>query len=236
MGHDSEVVEVAIRRPRSVVPRLLVVPPPSVPTRAETGPVADLSKSPYRAVGLLVDGHSGTATTAWLARPDVIVTAGHCLDHPDQPSPRNFHFALQYSRLYGGYWSRVVRAATLKGWAERRDYRYDLAICKLDRCFGVRGIGIRALLEKPPRQCLVLGYAFGGAQLWQSHGFDLRWSPRGGRISAAMTEGCSGGPWLIKLGRHYVPVGITSRGGEGFLLSPGWDQGISNLMEWSRRL
>jgi V8-like Glu-specific endopeptidase len=236
MRHYSEVVEVPIRRPRSVVPRLLLVPPPSSPTRPETGPVADLSKSPFRSVGLLVDAHTGTATTAWLTRPDIIVTAGHCLEHPDQPGPRSFHFALQYSRLYGGYWSRVVQAATLKGWAQYRDYRYDLALCRLDRSFGVKGIGISPWLEKPPRHCLVLGYAFGGAQLWQSHCSDLRWSSRGGRVSAAMTEGCSGGPWLVKTGRLYVPVGITSRGGEGLLLSPAWAQGIENLLEWSRSL
>lgn len=232
MPSRSAVVELAIRRPRGALPRFIAVPPTLTPPLASTGPVEEVGNAPYSSVGLLVDGQTGTATTAWLVAPDTIMTAGHCLCRPEQrPRARSFHFALQYSRVQGGWWSRVIAAATLWGWDMHSDHHYDIGVCKIDQRFSIPRLQI--IPVAPAQECLVLGYAFGGAQLWQARSQDLRWNTRGARLSAHMSEGCSGGPWLIKRGRNYIPIGITSRGGEGFLLSPAWGKGVANLLDWA---
>jgi V8-like Glu-specific endopeptidase len=235
MPSRSAIVELAIRKPRAELPKFIAVPPTFTAPAATTRPVEEVDRAPFSSLGLLVDGQSGTATTAWLVSPDTIVTAGHCLCRPEhRPRTRSFHFALQYSRLQGGWWSRVVAAATLWGWDMHSDHHYDLAVCKLDRSFPDPVLKIST--QAPTGECLVLGYAFGGAQLWQAHSQDLRWNARGAQISAHMSEGCSGGPWLTRRGRNTRVVGITSRGGEGFLVSPAWGKGVLNLLDWAEKV
>ena len=232
MPARTSVVELAMRRPRATLPRFIAIPPVLPPPSSSAQPVAEVSKAPYNSLGLLVDGQSGTATTAWLVAPDVVLTAGHCICRPEnRPRPRSFHFALQYSRQLGGWWSRVTAAATLWGWDRESNHHYDIAVCRLDRSFSAPIL--KPMLEVPPKDCLVLGYAFGGAQLWQADCSDLRWNRRGAQVSAEMSEGCSGGPWLVRRGRKFSPVGITSQGGDGFLLSPAWGQGVINLLDWA---
>jgi hypothetical protein len=127
----------------------------------------------------------------------------------------------------------VIAAATPWGWAHYQDHHYDIAVGKLDQPLPGPFLKVSPGGETPPKECTVLGYAFGGAQLWQCTSHDLRWNQRGGQISASMSEGCSGGPWLVKRGRSYQSVGITSRGGDGFLLSPAWGKAVVNLLEWA---
>lgn len=233
MPSRADVVELTIRRSRAGLPRFIAVRPDHPAPGPNAVPVEDVGRAPYKSVGLLVDAHTGTATTGWLVRPDTIITAAHCLCRPEQrPRPRSFYFALQYTRKQGGWWSRVVAAATLWGWEMHRDHRYDIGICRLDQSYPRMYLRAGELPESLPRECLVLGYAYGGAQLWQSHCTDLRLNSRGGQVSADLSEGCSGGPWLIQDGRNYRPVGITSQGGEGFLLSPAWGRAVTNLLNW----
>lgn len=56
------------------------------PSGARGRPNLEVGKAPYSSVGLLVNGQTGTATTAWLVAPDIILTAGHCLCRPG-PAP-----------------------------------------------------------------------------------------------------------------------------------------------------
>lgn len=233
MPSRADVVELTIRRSRAARPKFIAVRPVQAQPGPNTVPVDDPGKKPFRSLGLLVDAQSGTATTGWLVSPDTIITAGHCLCRPEQrPRPRSFYFALQYTRKQGGLWSRVVAAATLWGWEMHRDHRYDIGICKLDQRYPRMYLKAWPVPENPPKECLVVGYAYGGAQLWQSHCTDLRKNSRGAHISADLSEGCSGGPWLVREGNNYRPVGITSQGGEGFLLSPAWGRGVENLLNW----
>lgn len=229
---DFNVEEWPLRRAKAHQPRFIAVSCEGSSGRVSgdfrTRQVHKQDKTPFAAVGLLVGAENGTATTAWLVGPDTILTAAHPLR-----ARRSFFFGLQYSRTSGGLWTRVVRAATLKGWLDHRDYRCDLAICRLEHSFQVPFLRPEPLTSDPPLQCLVIGYSFGTATLWQSHCRDLAWKPQGATVSTDLTEGSSGGPWLIRRAGRYLPVGLTSRGGEGFLTSPSWGKGCFNLLSWS---
>ncbi len=228
---DLLVEELPIRRPKGAQPRFIAVSCEGTPGRIKgnfrTRQVHKQERAPFSSVGLLVGGEDGTATTAWLVAPNAILTAAHPLR-----ARRSFYFGLQYSRTGGGLWTRVVRSATLQGWLEHRDYRCDLAICLLEHPFQAPPLRPEPLPAQLPHECLVIGYSFGTATLWQSHCRDLCWKPQGATVSTDLTEGSSGGPWLVRKGGRYLPVGLTSRGGEGFLTSPSWGQGCLNLLDW----
>jgi len=232
----SSLVELPISRARKHTPRYISSSPILMAPGEGIRRIEDSSKAPFNSLGLLVDGQTGTATTAFLVAPDTIMTAGHCLYRPELGDRlRNFYFALQYSRQQGGLWARVRSAASLRGWTEERDHHYDLAIAKLDKTYENPLLALPLLGFTPKTECSVLGYVSGGAQLWQAQCHDLHWNTRGARVSARMSEGCSGGPWLQRRGRSYVSVGLTSQGSDDFLVSPAWGRGVQELLGWAHR-
>lgn len=232
----TSLVELPIVRARKHLPRYIATSPILAAPAAGVRRIEDMGKAPFDSLGLLVDGQTGTATTAFLVAPDTIMTAGHCLFRPElADTPRSFYFALQYSRQQGGLWSRVRSAASLWGWTELRDHHYDLAIAKLDKTYDTAILALPLLGYQPKPECSVVGYVSGGAQLWQAQCHDLHWNSRGARVSASMSEGCSGGPWLQRRGRGYVSVGLTSQGSDDFLVSPAWGRGVQELLSWAHR-
>lgn len=230
----STLVELPVARARKHTPRYISTSPILAAPPHGVRRIDDSSKAPFNSLGLLVDGQTGTATTAFLVAPDTIMTAGHCLFRPELGDrTRNFYFALQYSRTQGGVWSRVRAAASLWGWTEERDHRYDLAIARLDKVYDSPLLALPLLGYQPKPDCCVVGYVSGGAQLWQAQCHDLHWNTRGARVSASMSEGCSGGPWLQRRGRGYVSIGLTSQGNDDVLVSPAWGRGVQELLTWA---
>lgn len=228
------VQELSLRRPRPLRPKFIAESMELSPPPPGVLPLTKLQRGPQRSLGLLVDAATGTATTAWLVSPRVILTAGHCLCRPEEPRvSRSFYFAWQYCRGRGGHWSRVLRAATLSGWSEERDHRYDLAVALLDQAFPIRVAPPQPLYETYQGPGLILGYAFGGDFAWQASSPAMHCHRLGGRAEATLSEGSSGGPWLAQREGRWVTVGITSRGGEGLLLSPAWGSGLVQLLKWA---
>lgn len=237
---DLKVQELALRRTRARRPRFIAVSPeppnpqPPDPQRHNsvgkglyrTRQVHKLDRAPYASVGILVCGEDGTATTAWLVSPHQILTAAHPLRER-----RHYFFGLQYSRESGGIWRRLVRAQVLQGWYQARDYRCDLALGWLNQPLEAPLLLPLAPPSPLPEQCLILGYSFGTATLWQSHSHKWSWNSQGGRVATNLTEGSSGGPWLVRTSQGYSSIGLTSRGGEGFLLSPSWKGPLQALLE-----
>ena len=110
----TTLVELPITRSRKHTPRYIATSPIQAAPAEGVRRIEDVDRAPFNSLGLLVDGQTGTATTAFLVAPDTIMTAGHCLFRPELGhSARSFYFALQYSRPQGGLWSRVRSAASL---------------------------------------------------------------------------------------------------------------------------
>ena len=225
-----EVDSLELAWPRARVPRYI--------SASEAGPVAcrgpqfrttavlQSQRHPYRSVGLLVENSSGTATTGFLVHPQAILTAAHCLTR----SSSGFYFGLQYNRSEGGLWTRLRGAFLLRGWLERRDPRCDLALAWLESPYLEQPLTLTRAL--PGEAALLLGYAFGAPHLWRSKSLAVDWHPRSESQAATnLSEGSSGGPWLVKRGRDYAVAGMTTRGGPGFLLSPAWSKGPRLLLE-----
>lgn len=231
-----EVEEFELAWPRARVPRYISAsdarPGPCRGPHFRTAAVNHSLRRPYRAVGLLVEGASGTATTGFLVHPQAILTAAHCLTR----NSSGFYFGLQYNRAEGGLWTRLRGALLLRGWQERRDPRCDLALAWLESPYdGEQPLTLtRALAGE---SALILGYAFGAPHLWRSKSLAVDWHPRSESQAATnLSEGSSGGPWLVKRGRDYAAAGMTTRGGPGFLLSPAWNKGPHLLLEAFRQV
>lgn len=250
MRRATEIHEVPLRRGRRPPPGCGL--PASKPPRNQSGlpysthPVKDPTREPYSGIGVLYDCDTGLATSGFLVGSDTVLTAAHCIfpqarwDHPGA-----YWFGLPQRRPRRFEWTRVDAAAVLAGFADRRDYRYDLAVLHLESPWPDR----QALRPQPGRKregltsCEVLGYprwsgvrnAFEGFVLWRSRSSQLEVSAHGGWVATNFSEGCSGGPWLVQTESGGLePVGLTSRGGEGFLLSPPFNQaGLSRLLNWS---
>lgn len=195
----------------------------------------------YRAIGLLADERTRVVTCGWLVTPQVVVSAGHCV-LPKRPSEGNsgFWFAnLNDNDEWA--WTRVQAGATLAGFGQRRDYRYDLCALRLEH--PLEGGTLRpARRREQPERVEICGCphweaggrgANGGYRLWRSQSLDCRWTSQGGWAATNLAEGCSGGPWLAEVDGEMAAVGLTSRGSTGFLLSPPFTESLGALLSWA---
>lgn len=191
--------------------------------------------APFAAVGRLEArftsaGEQRSETcTAWVVAERVVVTAAHCVFRPFPSGvggtpAGTITFAPQYhGEPTVGVWVGT-RSYTLSGWvapdAGQNRALHDFAVVVLDRPLA-EVTGTLGLLARraPEGAVLSLGYplfptqdwpTFDGRFLYVSHGEIL--GRNGGELEARneLTEGSSGGPWLILHDGQPVAVGINS--------------------------
>ncbi|MBV8687405.1 MAG: hypothetical protein JOZ90_13165 [Alphaproteobacteria bacterium] len=214
------------------------------PSPFRTTRVPARTSFPYSAIGKLFMTLGGvdSAGTAWVVGDRVLVTAGHCL-HDGADWARNLVFSPFYPSQPEPDWA--ARALhVLAGWIAGGGGagRYDLGAVVLDRPVAPRtgALGWRAAYppDQAPRQASGFpilwdspAYPFDGRQLWRTDG---RYAGAGNPLSLAsnMTQGCSGGPWLIEQGGQAYAVGLNSYqpGGEATIQSPRFGRGFLNLL------
>jgi V8-like Glu-specific endopeptidase len=225
--------------------------PPSDLNRSDLKPPRNHASRPYlttpvkdaqqHSVGVLYDCDTGLTTSGFLVAPDVLLTAAHCVFPAGRFDRAGaFWFGLPHQRPKRLEWVAIDAIGILAGFVERRDYKYDLAICHLaepqERHF------YRPLKGVQADKCQIFGYPrwtaeksnhYGGFVLWSSQSTHMEFTPQAGWAATNLSEGCSGGPWLIETAGGLQPIGLTSRGGDGFLLSPPFNSGgLSRLLKW----
>lgn len=216
--------------------------------RFETALVQSTDRFPYAAIGKLFARVAGVdrAGTAFVVGKRGIATAGHCVFADGARQwVSDVAFAPGYvGRAPHGLWT-ARSLHTLAGWtAQGADARmYDLGGALLDRPIqNVTGaIGWLANIQPStgsfhsvgyPRQWAAPQHPFDGTRMWRCIGQQLS-SASGLKMANNMTEGASGGPWLIERDRAIYANGLNSfrRSDEPeSLCSPYFGDGFANLM------
>jgi len=222
---------------------------------ATTSKVVDINKYPYSAVGRIVfhwnkrDWHG----SAWAVDDQTIVTAGHNVQE-DGIWSSNLRFQLRFQNGVSAEEVELSTVWSLKGWVRDEDLGYDLAVCMLSKKLAHLGQPLPVMGNVPPDQNEydAVGYPgkpspihpFDGRVMWESRGDFVSASPSTAapvKIKAenGMTQGCSGGPWIVRLpgnGALYAN-GLNSFGGGGdWMQSPYFGVGIANLLRASGAL
>ena len=220
-------------------------PQPSCPpTGSNTERVPNRSIIPYCAVGKLYmtfDGQNFVGS-AWTIAGAGVFTAGHCV----------------YERTMGGWADKVlfvpqfhkgqrplgewaaVQMASLKGWTDSRDFKFDLACFKTDRPIAPKTGALGWMANYPPNQGPYTGIGFpagapfDGAEMWRSTG-NYRSGSNPIQAWGDMTGGCSGGPWEVWKGGAPLTNGLNSfRYGNDpkSIYSPHFGEGFLALYNW----
>jgi V8-like Glu-specific endopeptidase len=215
----------------------------------ETAPVAGTGSFPYSAVGKLFAriGGADQSATAFVVGERAIVTAGHCV-FPAGGAQWVDKVAFAPGFANGpphGLWTATT-LHTLAGWAAQRpDCRlFDLGGAVLDRPIAqVTGVvGWLANIDPHqgpfhsvgyPTQWVSPQFPFDGQEMWRCIGQQI---PSSGLLKMAnnMSEGASGGPWLIARNDNIYANGVNSfrRSDEPEALSsPYFGAGFVNLIE-----
>ncbi|MEG0134153.1 MAG: hypothetical protein RR782_08510, partial [Clostridium sp.] len=136
---------------------------------------------------------------------------------------------------------------SLNGWINNRDFKYDLAVCIMQK--PVRpttgSLGWVAYLQPDNRIYESIGYPaddsvikeFDGKFMWKCVGKNYSYA-RHNKFEIIgmhnnMTGGCSGGPWLTSYNNQIYVNGINSfnyQGEEGKMYSPYFGEGFLNLI------
>lgn len=209
-------------------------------TEAVTEAVSGRSEAPFAAIGKLTARFSASPEqanerncTAWVVAERVIATAAHCVMAAAAPSPdpqsrnklpaRSIRFAPQFhGEATAGVWFGV-RAYTLRGYARPEagasQSPFDLALVVLDRPIAAR-TGVLGVLARtaPEGPFLSVGYPlypsrdwpFDGRFLYSSHGERVGLSQSVLEARNELTEGSSGGPWLVQHERLPLAAGLNS--------------------------
>jgi V8-like Glu-specific endopeptidase len=219
----------------------------------ETRPVSDVRTLPYSAAGKLltqVPGGVGHGT-AFVLGYRLVFTAAHCvvnghgvdyIPYFNGSSPGSRRWKMKYWFIHNQYMK-----------SGSPDYRYDLAICITDPADDpiMPTTGNLGWLSVPhgQQECLAIGYPmsppksfnFDGNRMWSSRGAFLR--SDSDSLSAArneMTQGCSGGPWVINLGSvgGWRAVGLNSHVrnfSDNIMYSPTFDEDFHYMIEAARK-
>ncbi len=186
-------------------------------------PKSDQDDLPYSATGKLFMTFDGVdyVGSAWVIGEKAVFTAAHCIfDHDNGGWADNILFIPQFdadAAPVGRWTSRSVVA--LKGWTQDRNFKYDMAGFVTDRPIrsttGSLGWlanhapnqGPYQSIGYPARPCP--GYRFDGKRMWQSIGGYIQ-GTNPIQMHNNMTQGCSGGPWVVARNRNVYANGLNS--------------------------
>lgn len=221
------------------------------PLPFDTARVTGVGNFPYSAVGKLFARVGGVVRfgTAFVVGPQAIATAGHCIfqNAASQWADR-VAFVPRYAGgapSPSGLWN-VRSLHVLAGWAAQQlnARLFDLGGAILDRPISQATGVIGWLANIPPNlgslhsvgyplQWVSPQYPFDGNQMWRCIGRQL---PSSGVLKMAnnMSEGASGGPWLIQRNGNIYANGLNSfrlTSEPDALASPYFGAGFVNLMD-----
>ena len=192
----------------------------------DTARVPNRNVFPYTAVGKLFMTFDGAnyVGSAWVIGQSAIFTAGHCIfdDGAEDGWADRVLFIPQYHQGQEpiGRWA-ATRLHTLSGWAAGGDdkFQYDMAAARLDRPVGPdTGVVGWIANQAPapayqsvgyPSRRLSNTYPFDGREMWRCNGAYLD-GANPIKMANNMTEGCSGGPWLIERNGRFYANGLNS--------------------------
>ncbi len=226
-------------------------PQPTCPaTGSNTEQVPNRRVLPYCTVGKLFMTFDGAnfVGSAWTIAGSGVFTAGHCVfDSSRGGWADNLLFVPQYHDGAAplGRWT-FNQIASLRGWTEDRDFRFDMAAFKTDRPIQPSTGSLGWMANYPPNQgpYTGLGYpaahhpthGFNGQRMWRSTG-----NYRGGsnpiQVYNDMTGGCSGGPWAVWKQGDVRANGLNSfryTNDPTSLYSPHFGEGFLALYNWVR--
>ncbi|GHF50131.1 hypothetical protein GCM10010218_34560 [Streptomyces mashuensis] len=171
-------------------------------------------------------GSECTATVVNTPNKSVIWTAGHCVSDGNKHWYTNFQFVPDYhdnQRPLGAWsWKSVT---TPKGWHEKRNFDYDLAVITLWPQNG------RKVADVTGSQ----GYKFNGGYAWQAHefGYPYRTHPARGGINGQQLRYCTGKTWRTgNLQAIHCDQGGGASGGpwlDDLQTSRGWGYMVGNV-------
>lgn len=199
----------------------------SGPDGFETRRVATPGVFPYCAVGKLfmTFGGKNFVGSAWVAGESALFTAGHCIydERMKKPWAERVLFIPQYHQGQEplGRWA-ATSLHTLSGWAAggADRYQFDMAVARLDRPVRPDTGAIGWMANFPPDQGpyeaigyplerLSKEYPFDGREMWRCVG-DYISGTNPVKMANNMTQGCSGGPWVIERDGGIYANGLSS--------------------------
>ena len=218
--------------------------PPCPATGSNTERVPNRGIIPYSPVGKIFMTMQGKnyVGTAWTIGQSGVFTAGHCVfDKNAGGWASNVLFVPQYDdgSAPRGRWAATC-LATLHGWTDSADHRYDLAAFRVngDVRSKTGSLGWIANGRTNYDPITGIGYPagspFDGKYMYRSTGHYV-----GGTnpIQAYnnMTGGCSGGPWAIWQDGIPFATGVNSfrYSDPQYCYSPYFGQGFINLKNWA---
>ncbi len=162
-------------------------------------------------------------------RRNQVITAGHCVNAGPWGGGEwfgNFVFVPRYNngRAPNGVWVGT-RAYAFTGWIERGTFGYDQAIIKFKARNGRKLVGavggnrLKSGASQRQRGVRIWGWPaeapYNGETAKRCDGRTTRWpGTRDARMRCPMNGGASGGPWLLRKGRHKntgIIWAVTSR-------------------------
>lgn len=195
-------------------------------------PIADTTEFPWQSIcslkGRMKDG-TPLQGTGWLAGPQTVITAGHCLNHPQLDGWVDEVTVIPAfddgASPYGSVVSRNF--STPKQWLEKRDVGCDIGVIHLPQPIhaDLQPFGFAALQDdKLINQLInITGYPYdrGGEQMWHGRDRVIEAETKALRYQTDTKGGQSGSPaYLIYSdpgnSGKWVPlvVGIHSRRGD----------------------
>jgi len=182
--------------------------------------VGDTSRFPFAAVGKLFMTFPGGdyVGSAWVAAPNSIFTAGHCLyDHDAGGMAQNVMFVPQYVEGTEpiGRWV-ATSFELIAGWVNDKNLGCDVGGCPLvgNGSIGALTGTIGAIVNQMPREGTItsVGYPasdpFGGELMYRCDGQSAHTPPHL-RMHNNLTPGCSGGPWVVD-SPNWIADGLNS--------------------------